>query len=273
MHTFTTLFLLAFLTIPSHAQNIFSALHFKEVREFRYGKPYRIVETNTFYSPNGTHVDKTIKTFDDTGMPLTEERYDETGNLKAKLTNLNDTTRHLCLQNIFERWESFGYSKKTSIYTYDINNFLIRIANIDANGDTTMISELVNNDKGNPVELRLYDGSMHPFGVEKADYFYDKNIAITTVLSNDGRKISADTLKIDFRKRDAATPNNYNAQGDAISYTSKNLDGSKTLYEEEYIYDKTGNCIDEKIYKVKLKNNGKKKKSLDRHFEKQINYR
>jgi len=271
MYAYTTFLLLAFSTSLSNAQNIFSALHSKEIREYKYGRPQQIVETNTFYSSNNTQVDKNIKTFDNAGMPFTEERYDETGKINAKLTYINDTINHLCLRRIFERWTNERYSKETAIYAYDNQNFLIRITDVDANGNATMVSELVNNDKGNPIELHLFDGRGRSFGIEKATYFYDRNIAVTTVFSNDGRNLSSDSLEIDFNRTDSS--GNYNEHGDAISYSSRNLDGSRTLFESEYIYDNMGNCIDEKIYKVTVRNNGKKKRSIDRHFEKQINYR
>src|SRR6266487_5588376 len=166
MLKFTTLLLLTLSTTLSFAQNIYSALHLNENREFKFGKPAQIIETNTFYSLNNTQVDKNIKTFDNSEMLLTEERYDESGKLKAKLTYINDTIKHLKLQRIFERWTNLGYSKETAIYAYDNQNFLTRITDVDANGNTIRVSEHVNNNKGNPIELHLYDGNGSLYGIE-----------------------------------------------------------------------------------------------------------
>ncbi len=261
MPNYLFLFFLLLFSMTVDAQNIYSALHHNENREYKFGKPSEIRETNTFYSPH-TQVEKNIKVFDGSGMLSVETRYDETGGLKAKLTYLNDTVRHLSLQRIMERWTNIGYTKETSIYSYDSQNFLVRIVDVDAKDNIITISEIVNNNKGNPTDLHLYDGSGRPYGVENAEYFYEKNMAVTSILSKDGRKLSTDTLKI-----------NFNMDRDSLSYSSKNPDGSKTLFEVEYIYDGIGNRIDEKIYKVTVKRNGKKKRDLDRHFQKQIVYR
>ena len=265
---------LIFLTMASEAQNIFSALHHNELREYKFGLPVQIIETNIFYSSNNTQVEKNIKTYDRSGMLLTEDRYDEDGKLTAKLTYTNDTIKRLTMQRVFERWTSLGYNKETAIYFYDDKNFLIRIKDVDANSNTIRVSELVNNDKGDPTALHLYDGNGNSFGVEKAEYFYDKNIAVTTVFSNDGRKLSTDSLKINFHKTDTSIidKSNYNEHGDVLSGSTRNLNGSLTFYEYEYIYDTIGNCIDEKIYSVTMKGNGKKKRKLDRHFKKEIIY-
>jgi hypothetical protein len=38
----------------------------------------------------------------------------------------------------------------------------------------------------------------------------------------------------------------YNEKGDIVSSKQKNLNGSYTQYEHEYVYDEIGNWIDEK---------------------------
>jgi len=269
----TVLCLLTFSLTISRAQNIFSALHLNETSEFKFGKPSQIIETNTFYSSRNTQIDKNVKTYDNAGILLEEDRYDDDGKLTAKLRYINDTTKRLKLQRIFERWARTGYSKETAVYTYDEHNFLIRVTDLNANGNTINVSQLVNNAKGNPTELRLYAGNGGAYGVEKAEYYYDENMVVTSVYSNDGGKLSTDTLAIDYSKAGPIDKSVYNDRGDAISYTSKNLDGSRHLFEEEYSYDDAGNCIDQKIYEVTIKKNGKKRRALDRRFQKQVIYR
>jgi len=269
----TVFFLLISFPAFSHAQNIFTALHLNEISEFKFGKPSQIIETNTFYSSRNTQIDKNVKTYDNAGMLLEEDRYDEDGKLTAKLKYINDTTKRLILQRIFERWARIGYSKGTAVYAYDEHNFLIRVTDLDANGSTVNISELVNNARGNPIELRLYARNGGSYGVEKAEYYYDQNMVVTSVYSNDGDRLSTDTLAIDYSKAGPIDKSVYNDRGDAISYTSKNLDGSRRFFEEEYGYDDAGNWIDQKIYEVTIKKNGKKRRELDRRFQKQIIYK
>lgn len=269
----TALFVVIFSTAIAHAQSIFSALHLNERTDFKFGKPSQIIETNTFYSSTHTQIDKNVKTYDNTGMLLEEDRYDEDGKLTAKLKYINDTTKGLILQRIFERWARIGHSMETAVYSYDERNFLIRVTDLDANGNAINVSELVNNAKGHPSELRFYDRNGGSYGVERAEYYYDQNMVVTSAYSNAGTKLSTDTLKIDYSKAGPIDKSIYNEHGDVISYTTKNLDGSRHFFEIEYGYDIDGNPIDEKIYKVTVKKNGKKRRELDRRFQKEIMYR
>src|ERR1700755_880938 len=145
MHIRTFLLLLILPSGAASAQNIYSALHHNEIREYTHGKPAQIVETNIFYSSGNIRVNKNVKTFDHTGMPLVEERYDETGKMTEKLTYINDTVTRRSLERVFERWASIGYTKEKAIYTYDALNFLTRITDVDTNGHTIGVTEIVNN--------------------------------------------------------------------------------------------------------------------------------
>src|SRR5829696_1463515 len=173
---FLLLLLLLYVT-RSHAQNIYTALHLNDSREFKYGKPIQITETNTFYNSSGKQIDKNIKTFHSNGLLLTEERYDEDGKLTARLTYKNDTARRLKLERTFERWTALGYIKETGVYSYDEGGFLTRTTDADPNGNVIRVSDLLNNEKGHPTELRLYDGNGNLYGTETAEYLYDKNLA------------------------------------------------------------------------------------------------
>ena len=274
MRILIIIFLLTIISNLANSQNIYSALQLNQGREYKTKKPKKIVETNTFYNTSGTHIDKNIKTFDEAGMLLVEERYDESGTLKARLTYTNDTTNRLKLTRVFERWNQFGFSKETALYHYDTNHFLISTTDKDANGNILHQSDLVCNNKGHPIQLSLFDGNGNSFGKEIATYLYDINKVVTSVVSNDGRTLSSDTIKISF-KTSSLFPNDretYNSNGDLVNWISKNIKGEETIYEEEYSYDNFGNCIENRIYKVTVKRNGNKKRDIDRIFKKDFTY-
>ena len=274
MRKLTILFCLLFLSDIVSSQNIYSALQLNENRDYKTVKPKKIIETNTFYNSFGKQVDKNVKTFDEAGMLLTEERFDESGKLKAKLTYTNDTVNKLKLTRIFERWTQIGYSNETAFYIYDNNHKLTGIIDKDANGNILRQTNLVVNEKGHPIELALFDGNDNPFGKEKAFYLYDKNRVITSVVANDGRVLSMDTIKISFLKAFMFPSDNetYNSNGDITKSTKRNLNDTVTKFEQEYSYDSFGNCIENRIYKLTVKVSGKVKREIDRVFKKQYTY-
>lgn len=258
----------------ANSQNIYSALQLNENRDYKTARPKKIVETNTFYNLTGKQVDRNVKIFDEAGMLLTEEQFDESGKLKAKLIYTNDTANKLKLTRVFERWTNLGYSKETAFYTYDSNHNLKVITDKDANGNIIRQTNLVVNEKGHPIELALFDGNGNSFGKENASYLYDKNKVITSVVANDGRILSADTIKISFLKASifSADGETYNSSGGLTNWTRRNLNGTVTEFEEEYSYDSFGNCTENRIYKVTVKGNGKRKREVDRVFKKQYTY-
>lgn len=274
MRNLTLLFFLTFLSGLVKSQNIYSALQLNAEREYKTQKPKKIVETNTFFSSSGKQVDKAVKIFDEAGMLVTEERYDENGALTARLTYSNDTAHRIKLSRVFERWAKFGYSKEIAVYIYDSNFFLVGTTDKDANGNVIQHTNLVNNDKGHPTELSLFDGNGNSFGKETAYYFYDHNQVVTSTVANDSSVLSSDTIKISFitaSKFPAATEV-YNSNGDITNWTRRNLNGSETIFEEEYIYDSFGNCTENKSFEVRVKGNGKRKRDNDRIFRKEYSY-
>lgn len=274
MRILTIFFFLTSISRFANSQNIYTALQLNQDEEYKTRKPKKIIETNIFYNKSSIQTDKNIKTFDEAGMLLVEERYDESGNLKERLTYINDTTNKLKLARIFERWNQFVISKETAFYNYDTNHFLIRMTDKDANGNTLFISNIVCNYKGHPTQLSLFDGNGNSFGKEIAEYLYEANKAVTSVVSNDGKILSSDTIKISFKTASLFPTDKeiYNANGDLLSWTSKNFKGEETIYEAEYTYDNFGNCIESRIYKVTIKRNGRKKREPDRVFKKDFSY-
>src|SRR5690606_18715637 len=102
------------MTMNVRSQNIYTALHLNVNQDYHTQKPRKIIETNIFFNSSGKQVEKNVKTFDDAGMLLIEERFDENGFLKAKLTYLNDTVNRIILSRIYEVWSKFGYMKETA---------------------------------------------------------------------------------------------------------------------------------------------------------------
>jgi hypothetical protein len=274
MRKLTSFFLLLFFSGLARSQNVYSALQLNAEREYKTKRPKKIIETNTFFNKSGKQVDKNIKIFDNAGMLLTEERYDEKGVMSARLTYTNDTVHRVTQSRTIERWTAFGYTKEIAFYTYDTRVFLVAITDKDANGDIIRQTNIVCNDKGHPVELSLFDGNGNSYGKETASYLYDKNRVVTAVLSTDGKVLSGDTIKISFT--DASKfpgPHEvYNLQGDLTNWNSKNYNGSETIYEEEYTYDSFGNCTESRIYRISIKGNGKRKRENDRIFRKEYFY-
>ena len=270
----TILFIFTLFSGLVKSQNIYSALQLNSEREYKTQKPKKIVETNTFFNSSGKQIDKNIKTFDIVGLLLTEERYDDNGTLKARLTYTNDTARRLKLSRVFERWTQFGYSKETAFYTYDKNFFLIETTDKDAKGNIIQQTNLICNEKGHPIELSLFDSNGNIFGKETATYLYDKNKVVTSVISNDGRALSTDTTKINFRDASKFPDSNevYNTNGDLTNRIRQNLNRSVTIIEEEYSYDSFGNWTENRIFKVTVKGNGKRKRESDRIFRKEYTY-
>ncbi|MFN4314806.1 MAG: hypothetical protein ACK4E0_10965 [Chitinophagaceae bacterium] len=274
MRRLTILFLLILLSGLVRSQNIFSALQLNAEREYKTKRPKKIIETNMFFNSSGKQVDKNIKTFDEAGMLLTEERYDDKGTLKARLTYTNDTVHRIKLARVFERWTQFGYSKETAFYSYDTNFILIGTTDKDANGNIVRQTNLVCNEKGHPIELSLFDGNGNSFGKETATYLYDKNKVVTYVVSNDGRVLSTDTVKISFiqASKFPGEKEVYNVSGDLTRWTGRSLNGAETIFEEEYTYDSFGNCTEKRIFRVTVKGNGKRKREKDRVFKKEYSY-
>jgi len=276
MRKLTIFLLLTFISSYAISQSLYPLIHLNQEREYKTKKPKKIVETNIFYNSNGIQTDKNIKTFDESGMLLTEERYNESGELTARLIYTNDTINKLKLSRSFESWNTFGYSKETEYYGYDKNHFLESITNKNANEQITFLSKVLCNTKGDPIELLLFDGNGNPYGKEIATYYYDKNLVTTSVISNVGKTLSNSTRKINYEKA-YLFPNNsevYNDKGDLIIVRGIDSNGNATekISEEEYVYDNYGNCTENKIYKVTVKKNGKEIRKIDRIFKKQYTY-
>lgn len=274
MHRITITLIWLIFSVVSYSQKIYSGIHFND-KEVNRGIPFKITETKIFYNSNSIQVDKYLKIFDTYGLLQTSEIYDENDKLNFKSINFWDTSRALLLESKIERWDRFGYTKNSKVYSYNKNGFLIEVNEFDANNNSYQKTKLVNDTNGNPIEVVVFDGNGNPYGKEIGQYYYDKNQVVTSVISNDDRIISTDTLTISFKNASKfpSIDKIYNTNGDLIKSKQKKRNGSNTLYEHEYIYDEMGNWKDEKIFIVEVKSNGKHKKKLNRHFSRLIVYK
>jgi hypothetical protein len=215
-----------------------------------------------------------LEIFDSAGMLLSEERFDDDGNVEARLNYVNDTVHKIILSRVFERWTAIGISRETAYYQYDQDFFLTGITEKDKMGNLFQVTRMECNKNGHPVELMLFDGNGNLYGKEIATYLYDRNQVVSTVISGDGRKLSTDTMKISFKNANKFQLENevYNESGDLLSSTNFNYNGSQRIYEYEYEYDSYGNCLEERIYKIIVQSNGKRKRERDRIFKKVFSY-
>jgi hypothetical protein len=163
MRKLTIILILTFLSGYAISQSLYTALQLNQEIEFKTKKPKKIVEINTFYNTNGIQINKNVKTFDESGMLLTEERYDESGERTARLIYTNDTVNRLTLSRSFEKWSKFGYSKETAYYEYDTNNFLVSMTDKNSNDQITFVSKVLCNAKGDPIELLLFEWYGNPY--------------------------------------------------------------------------------------------------------------
>lgn len=274
MYKFIQLILLLTACISAKSQNIYSALHLNGEREYKTKRPKIIVQTNIFYNEEDKQTLKEVHSFDVSGMLINEERFDEDGSLNVRLVFSNDTVNRTVLSSTFERWTKFGYTKELTSYEYDSAKFLIRIVTKNEKDKILTSAEIINNEKGHPIEMVIFDESGSSFGKEIANYFYEKNEYVASVLTNDDKVLSSDTNKISYKNayKFQNQKDKFNEHGDEVKWASKNFNGTETNFEEEYTYDEFGNCTENKIFKVRYKTNGKSKREIDRIFKKKYTY-
>jgi hypothetical protein len=245
-------------TTLTYSQNIYSALEHNRDEEIRDRVPTEIIEENVFFNSSGKEIKKNKKKLNLKKKVLTEERLGPDGKLEARLTYTYDSSGLHSLTRKFERWTNFGYRSETAFYEYDNNWYLVKVTDKTDKGKTIQETILINNEKGNPIRLELFDGNGNAYGIELATYDYPANKAFTEVQDRQGNSLSRDTLTIKHEIR-LDTNNKYNDKGDLI-------ESSKYFYE--YEYDDFGNWTTMKIFK-----NVKGKKKNDRVFKRKFKYR
>lgn len=242
-----------------YSQSIFSALHIDSDLELRKNILVSEITTEiTFFNQNNIERKKEITSLNSKNKIITELRYDSEDNLKERLTRIHDSTATKSISRKIERWHPIvGYSSETAFYKYDEKGFLIKV--IDKNQNNKIIREttIINNEKGNPIELKLKTDSNVDFGIEIAEYDYLNNSVITKVFDKNGKIISTNNGKIDYSKKEENDI--INEYGDVI----KSED-----YEYEFKYDKKGNWTTQVRYKII---GGKRIKNAE--FRRKLKYR
>lgn len=253
------LFVLLSIVNNIYSQSIYSALHLDSDLDLRKDILVSQISTEiTFYNQNNIERKREITSLNSKFKIVSELRYDSDGNLKERLTRMHDSTETKSTSSKIERWHPIiGYSSETAFYEYDHKGFLIKIATRNQDNKIIRETHIINNEKGNPIELKLKTDSNVHFGNEIAEYDYLKNSVTTKVLDKNGKSISTNKAKIDFTKKDENEI--VNEYGEII----KSKD-----YEFEYKYDKNGNWIAQVRYKIV---NGKRIKNAE--FKRKIKYR
>lgn len=241
-------------------------------REYKTVKPKMIYEANTYYLSGKPIIINIIKTLDQRGTLVTEERFAENGDKILKLQYLNDTINVKIISLIFERWTR-GYEKMFFNYTYDSNKCLKSITEKDSTGKVVDRYEYECNDKGHPFQVYQFDKNGERVLKESASYFYSQNFAETLQYIN-GTSISKDTIKINGKLacKFSATTETYNSSCDIVSFKRYDANGNEFLFEREYIYDSYGNRVEERSFTISTDPDGKQLKEPDEILKKKYLY-
>lgn len=234
-----------FFTISIYSQSMLSALNFRENKDFHSTKLVSETTTlTTFYNSNNTieHT-KEITSYNFQNSEITELRYDNDNNLKQRLIRMYDSTGTRCIGRKFENWHRYiGHTVEIASYNFDSKGYLIGITDRDQNGNIFRKTDILNNEKGDPIELIGYVKDKIA-GKEKSRYNYEKNEVMIEYYNSNDELISSQTSRIDYSK---INPGDIvNEYGDIIK---------SAFYEEEIKYDKFGNWVKKKYSEIK---NGK----------------
>jgi len=248
--TLITVLLVLTSSFQVYSQSIFSILARTRDR-LELKKEYKVKEVTkktTFFTGNGITIEKSIFTLNELHKPTLEVRYNQDGKLKTRLSTVFDSAGVRSLKRKIEHWHPvIGYRSEMAVYEYDQSGFLIKI--IDYNGSGVLERETLikNNDKGSPIELKLYTKNATFYGTELAKYNYENNSVKVKCLNSWGNLTSEKEHKIDFSVKDYSK-NTYDENGNIVK--SEN-------YQYKYKYDKKLNWVKKWVYRVV---DGKRKK-------------
>lgn len=231
-------------------------INLNEKEYFNGATPKMKIQLKTIYLRNEEETRKTIQIFDAAGMLLKEERFDKNGMLSERLTYDNDTINKLKLGRTFERWLGNGTVTIDTIYFYyNKKGFLVGTIDKDKFGDITRYSKVVCNEMGDPIEIALFAGNGNPYGKETAEYFYERNRVVTTVIGPHKNVLAIDSSTI--RKVKDTTVNGDKKSDD---WSIKTQSGKKMYIDNEIVYDEKGNIVKLELYAITENKKGKKSK-------------
>lgn len=225
-----------FLSFKIYSQSTQTALNFSKKNYFHSTKLVSETITNTtFYNSNSIEYTKEITSFNSQNKVTTELRYDENDILKQRLTRMYDSTQTICIARKFENWHPLlGHTTEIASYSYDSNGSLINVKDKDQNGKIFRQTIIINDEKGNPIELTNFVGN-EIIGKEITSYNYEKNEAIIQYFNKTGELVNSQTTKIEYSKSNPADI--VNDYGDIVK---------SATYEMEIKYDKFGNWTKKK---------------------------
>ena len=220
------------------AQSISSAIHHNDSFKPDLRKHIRvkkIIQETIFFNSKGQEIEKTEIVLNDSNRIVTENRFNESYNRTTRLYVKYDSTQVRSISRRIDINQPYISNSNTAYYEFDHNGFLIKIT--DKNKDVTFrITTIVNNEKGDPIKLEVFENSIF-YGGETAEYDYENNIVKTTYYDANGKVISVNTGIIDYTISDSkGLINDY---GDLIE---------SDLFKFEYKYDKKGNWKMQKRY-------------------------
>lgn len=250
--------------------SIYTILHLNE-KDYNYKTkvPKEVHETRKSYNSDKTYTVKTIKYYDISGMLEREDRFSSDDKLESFFTYVNDTINRIKLSRTYTHLGKYTKKQETAEYIYS-NRQLIKVIDKDKNQNIYFTTEIRNDSKGNPIVIYGYNSKGNLYGRETADYNYENNTVTTSVFSNDSKLLSTKVNWITFEKTKKECI--YNENEDLIKWKYISLDNEETLYEAEYKYDKFDNIVEEKIYKISLKPDGKRDIKIDKNNKRKYKY-
>jgi len=236
----SVLFLIGF---SSYSQTIFTALSQDRDYDLRSIPIVSEVTSDiTYFRNDGIETKKEKSEYNKNNKLTNELRYNQEGNLSARLTIVYDSTKTRKTSNKFETWNPVvGHSVEISDFIYDSNNYLIKIIDKNKFGTPFRTSTYENDNMGNPVKLILEKPKFGIVGFEIAKYNYDNNTVTISLLDKNSNVINSYTGRVNFSERKFSDLI-YNEFGDLI----------KTQYTEyAYKYDKNSNWVKRTQYQLK----------------------
>ena len=238
------LFVFIGLIISNHiySQSIFSELSINKKYDILENiKVSKVTMTSIFYSDDKTEKKKEIIYLNDNFYEVKGEYFNSTDEMTGSFTSSLRNDSLILERNSVSKIPYLGLESVKIKYFYDHNNYLIRKEKYNNKKQLIEIVHLVNDDFGNPIKLVLNNGE---YGL--ARYNYLENKFISGVYSNDGKLLSENNSKINFKLKDS------NYQYDEYGNTIFN-----GKYFFIYKYDKFNNWIKQTRYL--LLNNSKVK--------------
>ncbi len=230
----TKILFLIILSNFIYSQNIYSAIHLNDGPDIKSNT--NVIEIKDTYTLYGITKNEKYTEFYflENNLVKTYERYNEEGVLKFKYINTYNDAKKIIHSETEENIPLIGKQITKKDYLYDSNNFLVKIIEKDRNDNVFDEIYFKNDEKGNPIEL----ASLKSSAKEIAEYDYANNQFETSVLNENGEKISSNIILLNYKYPANSVFNEYN---DVIRFNN-------TVYE--YKYDKYGNWIKKNIYNL-----------------------